>query len=311
MDTVYDVVIIGGGPGGLTAGIYTSREKLKTLLLEKNLCGGLLGITDLIENYPGFPDGIKGMDLVAKFKKQAEKFGTHIKEFEEVKKIEINGKKIRIETNNGNYSANAMIVATGGIPRMLNIPGESELRGKGTSYCATCDGPLFKNKDVAVIGGGDAAAGEALFLTRFARKVILVHRRNELRATKILQERLRENKKIQLLLNYIPVSIDGEKVVDSIIAKNKKSGEEKRVDVSGVFVSIGFLPNSKFLEGIIALDESGYVKSDEQMQTSMSSIYVAGDVRAKKVRQIAVACGEATIAATSVRDYLKGLSQKK
>ena len=309
MSNIYDVIIIGGGPGGLTAGIYTSRERLKTLLLEKELCGGLLAITDLIENYPGFADGIKGMDLIAKFKKQAEKFGTEIHEFEEVKKIELSPNGISIETNRGQYNTYTLILATGSVPKILNIPGESEFRGKGVSYCATCDGPLFKNKDVAVIGGGDAAAQDALFLTRFADKVTLIHRRYELRATKILQERLRENKKIKLLLNYVPVSIEGKKFVDSIIVKNKESNEEKIIEVSGIFISVGFLPNSKFLEGLIKLDAAGYIKTNEQMETSVPGIYAVGDLRAKKVRQIAVACGEGTIAAISVRDYLKEIKR--
>ena len=305
MSNIYDVIIIGGGPGGLTAGIYTSRERLKTLLLEKELCGGLLTITDLIENYPGFADGIKGMDLIAKFKKQAEKFGTEIHEFEEVKKIELSPNGISIETNRGQYNTYTLILATGSVPKILNIPGESEFRGKGVSYCAICDGPLFREKKIAVIGGGDAAAQDALFLTRFADKVTLIHRRYELRATRILQERLRENKKIKLLLNYVPVSIEGKKIVDSIIVKNKESNEEKEVEVSGIFISVGFLPNSKFLEGLIKLDAAGYIKTNEQMETSVPGIYAVGDVRAKQVRQIAVACGEGTIAAISVRDYLK------
>ena len=309
MSNIYDVIIIGGGPGGLTAGIYTSRERLKTLLLEKELCGGLLTITDLIENYPGFADGIKGMDLIAKFKKQAEKFGTEIHEFDEVKKIELSPNGISIETNRGQYNTYTLILATGSVPKILNIPGESEFRGKGVSYCATCDGPLFKNKDVAVIGGGDAAVQDALFLTRFADKVTLIHRRYELRATKILQERLRENKKIKLLLNYVPVSIEGKKIVDSIIVKNKESNEEKIIEVSGIFISVGFLPNSKFLEDLIKLDAAGYIKTDEQMETSVPGIYAVGDVRAKQVRQIAVACGEGTIAAISVRDYLKEIKR--
>ena len=309
MSNIYDVIIIGGGPGGLTAGIYTSRERLKTLLLEKELCGGLLAITDLIENYPGFADGIKGMDLIAKFKKQAEKFGTELHEFEEVKKIELSPNGILIETNRGQYNTYTLILATGSVPKILNIPGESEFRGKGVSYCAICDGPLFREKKIAVIGGGDAAAQDALFLTRFADKVTLIHRRYELRATKILQERLRENKKIKLLLNYVPVSIEGKKIVDSIIVKNKESNEEKIIEVSGIFISVGFLPNSKFLEALIKLDAAGYIKTDEQMETSVPGIYAVGDVRAKQVRQIAVACGEGTIAAISVRDYLKEIKR--
>jgi len=309
MESKYDVIIIGGGPAGLTSGIYTSREGLNTLLLEKGLCGGLPAITDLIENYPGFSDGIKGRDLIAKFKKQAERFGTKIKEFEGVRRVEPSEKKMLIETSKGKYNTYTLIVATGSIPKMLNIPGEAELRGKGISHCATCDGPLYRNKDVVVVGGGDAAAEEALFLTQFARKVILVHRRYELRAARVLQERLKENKKIELLLNHVPVSIKGKNSVDAIIVKNKENNEEKSIEVSGIFVSVGFLPNSKFLEGMVEVDSFEYIKTNEQMETSIPGIYAVGDVRAKKVRQIVVACGEATIAAISVRDYL-GVASK-
>lgn len=307
-DITNDVIIVGGGPAGLTAAIYTSRERLDTLLLEKGLCGGLPATTDLIENYPGFPDGVNGMELINKFKEQALRFGTNIIEFKEVKRIEPAGKRIKVQTAEEEYNAHAVIVASGSIPKKLNVPGEEEYTGKGVSYCATCDGPLYRGKNVAVVGGGDAAAEEALFLTEFAQKVALVHRRYELRATKILQERLQVNEKIEFLLNHILTSINGDTGVNAIIVQNRQTGQEEQIGVSGVFIYAGFLPNSKFLEGIVELDHLGYIVTNEEMETSVPGIYAVGDVRSKKVRQIDVACGEGTIAAISARDYIKELT---
>jgi len=302
---IYDVIIIGGGPAGLSAGIYTSRERISTLLLEKGMCGGLPAVTDLIENYPGFPNGIKGMDLVNKFKEQAKRFGTEIVELKEVKGVKPVDGNIMVKTDKEEYASHALIAASGTIPRKLGIPGEEQYTGKGVSYCATCDGPLFKNKDIVVAGGGNAAAEEALFLTKFARKVILIHRRYELRAAKILQENLRRNKKIELLLNHKLISITGDKTVNSVNVFDNQTKKQTKLEISGVFIYVGFLPNSKFLEGIVELDDKGYVKTDEKMQTLVSGIYAAGDIRSKQVRQIDVACAEGTIAAMSVRDYLK------
>lgn len=304
-DIVYDVIIIGGGPAGLTAAIYTAREIFNTLLLEKGVCGGAPATTDLIENYPGYPEGINGTELMGKFKEQAQRFGTQILEFKEVKRVEPAEQKIRVYTDKETYNAYAVIIASGSIPKELGIPGEEILRGKGVSYCAVCDGPLYRDKDVLVVGGGNVAAEEALFLTKFAQKVTLIHRRDELRAAKVLQERLQKDKKIDLLLSHIPLSINGQSCVDSVTAKDLKANKEKEIKVSGVFIYIGFLPNSKFLEGIVELDNLGYIKTNEEMRTSVPGIYAVGDVRSKDVRQIDVACGEATIAAISVRDYLK------
>ncbi|MBL7081401.1 MAG: thioredoxin-disulfide reductase [Candidatus Omnitrophica bacterium] len=303
-ETTHDIIIIGGGPAGLTAGIYSAREMFDTLLLEKTICGGLAADTDLIENYPGFPEGINGRELMVRFKEQAQGFGTQVVEFKEIKKVEPLEGKIKIETDKETYCALAVIIASGSIPKKLGIPGEERLRGKGVSYCATCDGPLYKDKDVLVVGGGDAAAEEALFLTKFAQKVTLIHRRDELRAARIFQERLQKNKKINLLLSHIPLSINGRDYVDSITMKDLKTNEEKKIEVCGVFMYIGFLPNTKFLEGIVELDNLGYIKTNEKMQTSVPRIYAVGDVRSKNVRQIDVACGEATIAVVSLRDYL-------
>lgn len=309
-DITHDVIIIGGGPAGLTAAVYTSRDMFNTLLLEKNICGGLAAVTDLIENYPGFPEGINGMELVNKFKEQAEKFGTKIVESREIKRIEPVEGKIRVETAGEAYSSLAVIIATGTLPKKLDIPGEEKYTGRGVSYCATCDGPLYKNKDILVVGGGNAAAEEALYLTKFTRKVILLHRRNELRADKIFQERLRRDEKIELLLNHIPVSINGKQIVDSITVKDKQTGQEKILEVSGVFIYAGFLPGSKFLEGLVELDDLGYIKTDQKMQTSVPGIYAAGDIRSKDVRQISTACGEATTAAVSAGDYLKEIKAR-
>ncbi len=306
-NVTHDIIIIGGGPAGLTAGIYAARERLNTLLLEKGVCGGLPAITDLIENYPGFPEGIKGMDLMKKFKKQAEKFGVRINELEGVKKIEPLGEKIKVQTDKQEHTACAVIVASGSLPRKLGILGEDEFLGKGVSYCATCDGPLYRDKDVAVVGGGDAALQEALFLTQFAKTVFLIHRRNEFRGAAIYQERLRKNEKIEFLLGYILTSINGDTQVSSITVKNRETGEEKQVEVSGIFIYAGFLPNTKFLEGIVEFDDSAYIITNEKMETSVPGVYAAGDVRSKKVRQIDAACGDATVAAVSAGEYITEL----
>ncbi|MEA3369490.1 MAG: thioredoxin-disulfide reductase [Candidatus Ratteibacteria bacterium] len=307
---IRDVIVIGGGPGGMTAAIYTSRQRLKTLLVEKGLCGGLLANTDIIENYPGFPEGVQGRDLAVKLKEQAQRFEAEISEFTEVKRIEPAGKLLRINSNKGDYTAHALIVASGSIPRKLNVPGEDEYIGRGVSYCAICDAPLYKDKTVLVLGGGNTAAEEALFLTEFAREVILVHRRNELRADGIFQERLTKNKKIKLILNHVVVSINGKDFVESITVRDKESNKESKIETSGIFVYIGFLPNAGFLEGLVELDKDEFIITNEKMETSLPGIYAAGDVRAKEVRQITVACGEGALAAVSARNYLNGKNKK-
>ncbi len=304
---VADVIIIGGGPAGLTAGIYTARERLNTLLLEKGLCGGLPASTDLIENYPGFPEGIKGMDLINKFKEQAEKFGTNIVEFKEVKRIEPAGKGIKVQTDEEEYNAHTVIVASGSIPKKLGIHGEDEFYGKGVSYCATCDGPLYKDKDVAVIGCGNSGMQEGESLLKHVKSLTFIEFLPYMTSEKILQERLQKSEKTRFLLNHMLTSINGDDRVNSITVKNRQTGEEKQVRVSGVFIYAGFLPNSKFLEDVVELDSSGYLITNKNMETSVPGIYAVGDVRSKKVRQIDAACGEGTIAAISARDYIKEL----
>lgn len=304
-----DIIILGGGPAGLTAGIYASRELLKTLLIEKQATGGLPATTDLIENYPGFPDGINGMELMRLMRTQAQKFGTEIQEYEEVKSIIPQEGKIIVKTNKEQYEALSVIIATGSVPKPLNVPGEREFTGRGVSYCATCDGPLYRNKKVAIVGGGDGAAEEALFLSKFAQEVILVHRRSELRATKILQKRLHGKEKIKFLLNHILISINGNDIVTSITVKDRESGEEKEVKVSGVFVYVGLLPNSNFVKGVVELDEKGYIVTNAKMETSVPGIFAVGDIRSNQVRQISTACGNAVTAVINAEHYIREIRE--
>lgn len=303
-DEMYDVAIIGGGPAGFTAGIYTAREELKTVLLEKSMTGGIPAITDIIENYPGFPEGIAGMDLVARFRQQAERFGVEIQEFEEVQRIEKQENQFLIHTEANLFRAKTVIIATGGLPRQLGVPGEKEFIGRGVSYCATCDGPFFKDGEIAVVGGGDAAIQEAIFLTKFASRVTVIHRRDALRASPILQQRAFSNEKIDFLWDSVVTEVVGQENVTSLKVKNVKTAEVKNFVTEGLFVFIGWIPNSQFLDGLIDLDEAGHVLTDRYMMTSLEGLYAVGDVRSKKFRQIAEACGDATVGALSASEYI-------
>ena len=300
----YDIIIIGGGAAGLTSGIYTSRGRLKTLLIEKGIPGGLTAATDFIENYPGFPQGIKGMELMDRVKKQAERFGTEIIQGE-VKEVRSIKEKIEVQTERGKYSTSCVIVASGSIPKRLNIPGEEEFLGKGVSYCATCDGPLYRDKDVAVIGCGNSGLQEGEYLLKFVKSVTFVEFLPYMTAEKILQERLEKERKAKFLLNHMLTRINGEEGVDSIMVKDRKTGEKKEISVSGVFIYTGFLPNSDFLNGIVELDDSGYVITNEKMETSLLGIFAVGDVRSKEIRQVTTAVGEGTIAAVMAEKYIK------
>ena len=310
----YDVIIIGGGAGGLTAGIYTSREILSTLLIEKKITGGLAAKTELIENYPGFPEGITGMDLMDKMRNQAQKFGVNIAEFEEVILVkptagnEIIVRTVKEEKYRVEYRAYSVIVASGTVPKLLNIPGEKEFRGKGISYCATCDGPLYKDKDVAVIGCGDSGLQEGESLLKHAKSVTFVAFSPHMVGSKIYQKRIRRNKKANFLLNHALIRIDGDEFVDSITVKDRNNGQERKIEVSGVFIYKGFLPATDFLkEAKIELDKGEYIKTNDQMETSVPGIYAVGDIRSKMVRQIDVACGEATVAATAASHRIQAL----
>lgn len=310
MENNYDVVIIGGGPAGLTAGIYLSRARMKTLLLEKMACGGQILTADLIENFPGFPRGSKGADLADLMLKQAEAFGLEIATREAKKILPKKGDEgsFKIELDGGeNVAASSVIIATGASWNALGVPGEERLKGRGVSYCATCDGPLFKKRKVVVVGGGDTALGDAIFLTRFADKVTVVHRRERLRATQILQERALADKKIEFCLKSVVTEITGSSKVEGVKVKDVSGSAEKVIEADGVFVLIGQSPNSDSFKGLVDLDEKGYVISDDDMRTSLDGIFVCGDVRKKMLRQVVTAAGEGATAAVSAQHYVERL----
>lgn len=315
-EKTYDIIIVGGGPAGLTAGIYASRGGMKTLLLEKMGCGGQAVITDFIENYPGFPEGIGGYELAAKMQEQAVKFGLEIA-VEEVKSIEnvsgsVGGK--RVSTSENIYLSTAVVLAVGANFKHLDVPGEWEFTGKGVSYCATCDGPFFKGKEVIVVGGGDSAVQEASFLTKFASKVTIVHRRERLRAARSLQDRAKTNSKIGYRLNTALEKISGAGRVERVTLKNIESGKIEELKADGVFIFVGYIPNTAFLSGLVKADESGFIVTDENLQTSSEGIFACGDSRKKLLKQVVTACGDGALASFAAQEYVelaKGTSYNK
>lgn len=298
---MYDVIIIGGGPAGLSAGIYAARARLKTAILEKQMPGGQAGVTDFIENYPGYPDGVQGSELAMKMLEQAQKFGCEFL-YDEVTHVDLTTKKVT--TSSGEYTWKALIICTGADPRNLNIPGEDTLTGRGISFCATCDGALFSGKTVAVIGGGDSAVKEALFLTKFASKVFVIHRRDELRAEKIIQEKAFDNPRIEFIWDTVATAISGEQRVTGVTLKNVKTGKEKTLSVDGIFIYIGRMPNTSLFD---VEKDSGYIVTDENMHTSVAGVFAAGDCRKKQHRQVATAVGDGAAAAMSAEEYISGL----
>jgi thioredoxin reductase (NADPH) len=303
MSESYDVIIIGAGPAGLAAAVYTGRARLSTLVLEKGMPGGQILLTDFVENYPGFPDGIVPFQLMDNFRRHAEKFGAKIIT-DEAKKIQSQDNLWSILGNKGEYAARAVIIATGSIYRKLGVPGEERLTGRGVSYCATCDGAFFKEQEVAVIGGGDNALTEALFLTKFCRSLKIIHRRNQFRAVKVLQERVSANEKIEALYNSVVVEISGENRLESITVKNVIDNQTSRLKLDGLFVSIGTDSNSAFVKGLVELDEAGQVKVSQNMATSQPGIFACGDVTNACPEQIATAVGTGVSAALAVGAHL-------
>ena len=299
----YDVIIIGSGPAGFTAGIYTSRAKLKTLIISGSLPGGQLMTTSEVENYPGFPNGIFGPELMMNMRQQAERFATTIID-DEVLKVDFKKRPFLISTHSETYEGRAILLCTGASPRKLGIDGEQEFGGRGVSYCATCDGPFFKGEEIAVIGGGDTAIEEATFLTKFGKAVKIIHRRDFLRASKILQEKAFENSKIQFVWNNVVTRISGNKKIESIDLKNLTTGKTQNLSVGGLFVAIGHEPNTSIFKDQLELDDKGYVVLKENTRTSVEGVFAAGDVHDYRYRQAVTAAGFGCMAALDVEKWL-------
>lgn len=300
---MYDVIIIGAGPAGLTAAIYTGRARLKTLVLAGQVLGGNAALTDKIANYPGFPEEIEGMELMERFKKQAENFGAEIR-MEEVLRLEEEGDKKKVITEAGEYLARAVILAMGARRKELNVPGEKEFLGRGVSYCATCDGAFFAGVPVAIIGGGDSAVKEALYMADIASKVYLITLMPEFTANQTDLAKVFSNEKIETMTDKQVTSINGQEIVSSITLKDTKTGREEILAVEGVFVSIGLTAASDLVKDLVRT-EDGYVITDEDMHTSVPGIFAAGDIRSKKWRQVANAVGDGAVAGIAVVEYLK------
>ncbi len=303
----HDLVIIGGGPAGLTAGLYAARARLNTLLVEKIVPGGQILVTDWVENYPGFPEGLAGAELVQRMTDQAKRFNLPI-ESNEVLSLDLSQPIKKIRLSDREILAPAIIIASGASPKRIGVPGEDKFYGRGVSFCGTCDGPFFKNKVVAAVGGGDTAVQESQYLTKFARKVYLIHRRDKLRAAKILQERALANEKIEIVWDSVITAIEGQKDVESIQLQNRKTGETTSLPVDGCFIWIGITPNTEFLGDAVRCDDYGFIEANAHMETSVPGVYAAGDVRNTPLRQIATAVGDAAIAVSSAEHYLENLT---
>jgi thioredoxin reductase (NADPH) len=299
----YQVVIIGGGPAGLTAGLYCARSRLNTLLIEKEIVGGQITNAERVENYPGFPKGISGIELGRLIHEQATSYGLETL-LAEVTKAVPSPRDNLVSTSEGDFVSESIIIASGSQFQKLGVPGEDKFVGKGVSYCATCDGPLFKGKTVAVIGGGDAAVTEALYVSKFASSVKVIHRRSQLRASKILQERVMAEPKIEFIWDTVVTRIEGDGVIKQLVLKSTKNAKILTLELAGVFVAIGSEPNSAQWRGLLPLDEGGYIITNELMETKIPGIFAAGDVRHNSARQAITAAGDGATAAISAERFL-------
>ena len=299
----YEVIIIGGGPAGLTAGLYTSRAGLKSLLIERGMLGGQMVNATLVENYPGFPEGISGPELGSLMHQQAVKYGLKVVTAEVTGLTK--GQPYTVSTTGGSFEATAIIIAAGSEYRKLGVAGEERLSGHGVSYCATCDGFFFRNQEVAVVGGGDTAITDALELTQHARKVYVIHRRDQLRAGQVLQQRALAHPKVEFIWDTVVEEVLGEKVLEVLELHNVKTGQQSNLKVDGVFVAVGLMPNSHLFFNILELDDAGYIVTDEAMATSAPGIFAAGDIRWNSPRQIAAAVGDGVTTAMSAFKYLQ------
>ncbi|MDD5116337.1 MAG: thioredoxin-disulfide reductase [Candidatus Omnitrophica bacterium] len=297
---MHDLIIIGAGPAGLTAALYAGRSRMNTLIIEKMSCGGRILMSESIENYPGFPGGVSTSELISRMEGQVRELGVEIKS-DEVLDLDC-GKKA-VTAAGGTYAAKTIIVASGARPRKLDVPGEKELTGRGVSYCATCDAPFFKGKKVVLVGGGNAVAEEALYISRFASSVSVVHRRQELRASAILQEKMRKEEKISFILNSRLTGIEGEKSVKGVKIKDALTGKENILPCDGVFIYIGYEPETAFLKGKVGMDEAGFIITDDSMATSAEGVFACGDCRKKSLYQVINACGDGAVAADSAYKF--------
>ncbi|MGD9673929.1 MAG: thioredoxin-disulfide reductase [Candidatus Nitrosocosmicus sp.] len=302
-DTHFDIAIIGSGPAGYTASIYTSRAKLKTIIISGSLPGGQLMTTTEVENFPGFPKGITGPELMMNMQQQSERFGTRIV-IDEVTRVDFKNRPFKIFTGSAEYTAESVLISTGASPRKLGLKSESDFSGKGVSYCATCDGPFFRDQEIVVVGGGDTALEEATFLTKFGKTVKIVHRRNELRASKILQERAFENPKIEFIWNSTVVNIEGTGKVASVTIKDINTGAETTLNAGGLFVAIGHEPNTTIFKDQLDLDERGYVVLNNITRTNIDGVFAAGDVHDHRYRQAITAAGFGCMAALDIEKWL-------
>jgi len=307
-NTIESVIILGAGPAGLSAALYAARGELNPLVLTGMQPGGQASLTDRIENYPGFPEGIGGVELGGLFQKQAERFGAKV-EYDTVMSVDLESRPFKVKTYSREYLANSIIIATGARPVLLGIPGEKEFAGKGVSYCATCDGWFFKEKEVIVVGGGDSALEEAIFLTRYASKVTMIHRRNELRACALLQLRGNENPKINFILDSVVKEIKGDDKVTSVLVENVKTKEVTEVKTDGVFVFIGHTPNNQMYVGQVEMDERGYIKIDSKMRTSVKGVFACGEAADAEYKQVVISSGMGATAAISATRYLESLEK--
>jgi thioredoxin reductase (NADPH) len=304
-DKTREIIILGTGPAGLAAAIYTARAERKPLILAGPDLGGQVALTNAVENYPGFPEGVGGGDLFAYFQRQAERFGAVI-DPSSANEVDLAVRPFRILADSGEYRTKALIIATGASPRKLGVPGEEKLRGKGVSYCATCDGAFFRGKNVMVVGGGDSALEEGIFLTRYALQVTIIHRRKDLRAGILLRERAEQNPKIRFMLETVVEEIQGEDAVASVALRNVSTEKRETVPAEGVFVFIGHEPNTALFRGKVEMDERGYIRVDERMHTSVPGVFAAGEAAESHFRQIATSAGMGVAAAISCEHWLAG-----
>jgi thioredoxin reductase (NADPH) len=300
----YDIIVIGGGPSGLSAGLYAARGRRRTLLLEKGVVGGQISLTDRVENYPGFAEAINGFDLAQAMLQQAENNGMETAYVEVTGLAQAENNLWRVKTSQGDYLAKAVIITSGADYNRLGVPGEERLTGRGVSYCATCDAAFFKDEEVAVVGGGDAAMDEGLFTSRYASKLNMIHRRDELRASRILQERALANPKMQFHWNTVVDEIVGDNQVTSLQLRNVMTAERSNIDVSAIFIFIGQHPNTDFLGGLLPLDEGGHIPVDEWMRTGLPGLFAAGDVRKNSARQVVSSAGDGATAAIAADHYI-------